>query len=99
VFLHLRREHGRLLQGEIAYSLTASGREVDFVVGDLFEQRAARLVQAYATLADPATPTPEVVAPTEAMAETGLSQADIVTLHEEETIDTNAGAIHVVPAW
>jgi hypothetical protein len=44
VFLHLRREHGRLLQGEIAYSLTASGREVDFVVGDLFEQRAARRV-------------------------------------------------------
>jgi hypothetical protein len=88
VFLHLRREHGRLLQGEIAYSLTASGREVDFVVGDLFEQRAARLVQACARLADPATPTREVVAPTEAMAETGLSQADIVTLHEEETIDT-----------
>ena len=44
VFLHLRREHGRLLQGEIAYSLTASGREVDFVVGDLLDQRAARRV-------------------------------------------------------
>jgi hypothetical protein len=99
VFLHLRRHHGRLLQGEIAYYLTASGREVDFVVGDLFEQRAGRLVQVCATLADPATRAREVVALTEAMAETGVTQADIVTLHEEETIDTGVGAIRVVPAW
>jgi len=99
VFLHLRRAHGRLLQGEIAYYLTASGREVDFVVGDLFEQRAGRLVQASATLADPATRTREVVALTEAMAETGVRQAEIVTLHEEETINTTNGTIRVVPAW
>ncbi len=99
VYLHLRREHGRLLQGEIAYYLTASGREVDFVVGDLFEQRAGRLVQSCATLADPATRTREVTALTEAMAETGVSQAEIVALHEEETIETDAGVIRVVPAW
>ena len=99
VFLQLRREHGRLLQGEIAYYLTASGREVDFVVGDLFEQRAGRLVQACTTLADPATRAREVVALTEAMAETGVTRAEVVTLHEEETIDTDEGAIRVVPAW
>ena len=99
VFLHLRREHGRLLHCEIAYYLTAAGREVDFVVGDLSEQRAGRLVQACTTLADPATRTREVVALMEAMAETGVTQAEIVTLHEEETIDTDAGAIRVVPAW
>ena len=99
VFLHPRRQHSRLLQGEIAYYLTASGREVDFVVGDLFEQRAGRLVQACATLADASTQTREVVALTEAMIETGVSQSEIVTLHEEETIDTDAGVIRVVPAW
>jgi predicted AAA+ superfamily ATPase len=99
VFLHLRREHGRLLQGEIAYYLTASGREVDFAVGDLFEQRAGRLVQACTTLADPATREREVRALTDAMNETGVTSAEIVTLHEEETIDTDAGSIRVVPAW
>lgn len=40
----------------------------------------------------------EVGALTEAMVETGVSRATIVTLHEEETIDTDAGAIRVVPA-
>lgn len=99
VFLHLRRQHGRLLQGEIAYYVTASGKEVDFVVGDLFEQRAGRLVQACTTLADPATRTREVLALREAMGETRTRQADIVTLQEEETIDTDAGVIRVVPAW
>jgi hypothetical protein len=51
------------------------------------------------TLADPATRTREVGALTEAKIETGVGEADIVTSHEEETIDTDAGAIRVVPAW
>jgi hypothetical protein len=99
VFLELRRRHGRLLQGEISYYLTASGREVDFALGDLHEQRVGRLVQACATLADPATRAREVEALAEAMAETGLAEADIVTLHEDARIETPAGAIRVVPAW
>jgi predicted AAA+ superfamily ATPase len=99
VFLELRRRHGRLLQGQVSYYLTASGREVDFVVGDLFEQRAGRLVQVCASLAEATTRTREVRALTEAMTETGLRSAEIVTLHEEETITTDAGTIAVVPAW
>ena len=99
VFLELRRRHGRLLQGQVSYYLTASGREVDFVVGDLFEQRAGRLVQVCASLTEPTTRTRELRALTEAMAETGLRTAEIVTLHEEETITTETGAISVVPAW
>ena len=99
VFLELRRRHGRLLQGQVSYYLTRSGHEVDFVVGDLFDQRAGRLLQACASLAEPATRAREVRALTEAMTETGLSTAEIVTLHEEETIRTDAGEISVVPAW
>ena len=99
VFLELRRRHGRLLQGQVSYYLTTSGREVDFVVGDLFEQRAGRLLQACASLAEPTTRAREIRALTEAMTETGLRTAEIVTLHEEETITTDAGAIAVVPAW
>ena len=99
VFLELRRRHGRLLQGQVSYYLTASGREVDFVVGDLFEQRAGRLLQVCASLAEPTTRTREIRALTEAMTETGLRTAEIVTLHDDETITTDAGAITVVPAW
>ena len=99
VYLHLRRQHGRLLQGEVAYYLTASGREVDFVVGDMYESRAGRLVQACTTLADPATRTREVGALAEAMAETGVRRGEIVTLHDEERIDTGDGVIRVAPAW
>ena len=99
VFLELRRRHGRLLQGQVSYYLTRSGHEVDFVVGDLFEQRAGRLVQVCASLAEPATRTREIRALTEAMTETGLRTAEIVTLHEQEAITTDAGAIAVAPAW
>jgi predicted AAA+ superfamily ATPase len=79
--------------------LTRSGREVDFVVGDVFEQRAGRLLQVCSSLSEPATRAREVRALTEAMAETGLSVAEIVTLHEEDTISTDAGVIAVGPAW
>ena len=99
VFLELRRRHGRLLRGEVCYYLTRAGREVDFVVGDVFEHKAGRLVQACASLADPATRAREVRALSEALEETGLESGEIVTLEEAETIETEAGAIHVVPAW
>lgn len=99
VFLELRRSQGRLLQGQVSYYITATGHEVDFVVGDVFEQRAGRLVQSCASLADPATREREVRALTEAMGETGLQTGEIVTLLDEETIETEAGIIHAIPAW
>lgn len=99
VFLELRRRQGRLLQGQVSYYLTTSGYEVDFVVGDVFEQRAGRLVQSCASLAEPATREREIRALTEAMSETGLLSGEIVTLFDEETIETGAGIIHMVPAW
>ncbi len=99
VFLELRRRHGRLLRGEVCYYLTNSGHEVDFVVGDVFEQRAGRLVQSCASLRDPGTREREVRALREAMEETGLATGEIVTVDDEETIETEAGTIHVVPAW
>lgn len=99
VFLQLRRRHGRLRQGEVSYYVTGSGREVDFVVGDVFEQRAGRLVQASASMSEPTTRAREIEALQEGMRETGLQKAEIVTLFEEETLTTDAGVIHVVPAW
>ena len=99
VFLELRRRHGRLLQGQVSYYLTASGHEVDFVVGDLFHQRAGRLVQACADLSAPQVREREVRALVEAMTETGLDRGEIVTLREEGMVKTEAGTIRIVPAW
>jgi predicted AAA+ superfamily ATPase len=99
VFLELRRRHGRLVQGQVCYYRTASGREVDFAVGDVFEQRVSRLVQSCVSLGGEATREREVGALVQAMSETGLKRAEIVTLHEEHTISVDGGVIRVVPAW
>jgi predicted AAA+ superfamily ATPase len=99
VFMELRRRHGRLLQGQVSYYLTNSGRKVDFVVGDVFDGRAGRLVQVCASLDAPGTRKREIEAISEAMAETGLSQAEIVTLGDNEIVDTPTGTVRVVPAW
>jgi hypothetical protein len=99
VFLALRRRHGRSIHGEVSYYITASGREVDFVVGDVFQGRALRLVQACADLSQPGVREREVGALAEAMAETGLRQGEVVTLREGASIKTPAGTIRLVPAW
>ena len=65
----------------------------------MFEQRPGRLLQVSASLAAPTTRAREIRALSEAMAETGLRSAEIVTLHEDETITTDAGTITVLPAW
>src|SRR5690606_22190950 len=99
VFLELRRRHGRLLQGQVSYYLTASGRGVDVVGGEGFGARVGRLVRAGVSRADPDTRTREVDGLTEAMAEAGLDQAVIVTLAEDEVIEAESGTSRVVPAW
>lgn len=99
VFLALRRHHGRMIHGEVSYYITGTGREVDFVVGDVSQERATRLVQACVDLSAPGVRELELGALVEAMQETGLPQGEIVSLRDEETIDTEAGRIRVVPAW
>ena len=92
VFVALRR-----VTQEIFYYKTKNGREVDFIAR--LPDRSLRLVQVCETLADPQTRKREVQALAEAMAELGLSQATIVTRHEDEEIVAGQGAILVVPAW
>ena len=57
------------------------------------------MVQVGAPLAQPSTRAREIRALSEALTETGLRSAEIVTLHEEETLTTEAGTITVLPAW
>jgi hypothetical protein len=92
VFLELRRKHAT-----IEYYKTRSGREVDFLVTDRSGRQT--LVQAAAVLRDAETRTRELKALDEAMVELGLNRAVIVTLDQEENLETGCGRIEITPAW
>jgi len=92
VFMELRR-----LQEAIEYYKTASGREVDFVVTDRKGRKF--LIQVTAEIDKATTRSREIKALEEAMKELAVSKALVVTLSHEEHLKTEAGFIHVLPAW
>jgi len=85
------------LQETIEYYKTASGREVDFVVTDRKGRKF--LIQVAAEIDKPTTRSREIKALEQAMKELALSKAVVVTLNHEEHLKTEAGLIHVLPAW
>jgi len=87
VFVELRRT-----SPELSYARTKSGYEIDFVT-------ASGLVQACASIADPATREREVRALREAMATLGQNSATIVTLATDEELRVPEGTIRVMPMW
>jgi len=92
VFLELRRYHGT-----IEYYKTADNREVDFFVTDRMGQKT--LIQVSAAMDEPTTRSREINALSEAMEECDLNEATVVTLNQEEHLDTGSGNIHILPAW
>ena len=99
VYLELRRQLGTLADRAISYVRTSNGYEVDFAVEPVASGESLRLVQACARLNGPGTREREVRALREAMSETGVTTATVVTLSERETIETDAGTIVALPAW
>ncbi len=87
VFIELRRT-----SAELAYARTPSGYEVDFVT-------PSGLIQACASIGDPATRDREIRALREAMASLGHKEAAIVTLAAAEEIRVPEGTIRVLPMW
>jgi predicted AAA+ superfamily ATPase len=87
VFIELRRA-----SSELAYLRTASGYEIDFVT-------PSGLVQACASIDDPATRDREVRALREAMAAFDYKEATIVTIADSEEIRITEGTIRVLPFW
>jgi predicted AAA+ superfamily ATPase len=87
VFGELRRA-----SPDLAYVRTASGYEVDFLT-------PSGLVQACASIDDPATREREVRALRESMAELGHNEATIVTLTTDEELRVAEGTIRAVPLW
>ena len=99
VYLELRRRYPNFRQGGISYYLTASRREVDFVLGDINQGPPQALIQACAETGEPETRRRETEALEEAMTELKIKKSMIITLYEREDIKTAAGRIMVRPAW
>lgn len=91
VFLELRRSTDM-----IEYYRTKKGHEVDFLITDRTGRRS--LIQVSADMTAQDTRHRELRALSEAMKECDLKQATIVTLNQEETIETKAGHIQILPA-
>ena len=76
---------------------TEAGYEVDFIARSPDEPPA--LIQACESLRDPATRERELRALAAGMKERGIARGTVVTLDDDERIDTSAGPVEVVPAW
>jgi predicted AAA+ superfamily ATPase len=98
VYLELRRRTRDRREGGVSYYVTQSGREVDFVVGDAEESRATALLQVCAEMGQGDTRCRELLALEEAMGETGVQSATVVTLRESGSEQTEHGSISLVPA-
>ena len=92
VFMELRRR-----TQWIEYYRTQSGREVDFYVQDTSGK--IYLIQSAAWMEDKKTALREITALSEAMQECQVPEACIVSFNTEKYVDTDAGLIHVLPAW
>ncbi|MCK5690605.1 ATP-binding protein, partial [Myxococcota bacterium] len=92
VFTALRRVYPKLY-----YYKTRKGREVDFVAP--LRDGSRILVQVCETMAAPTTREREVRALSEAMSESGVRSATIVTRDEKEEILIDDKTIQVLPAW
>jgi len=92
VFISLRR-----LWPQISYYRSRTGRETDFLVTR--HGQSPLLVQVCETMADPATRHREMSALADAMAETGIREATVVTAGEDNEFRLAEGVVHIVPAW
>lgn len=92
VFLDLRR------RGQsIAYYRSGEGVEVDFLVSDSRGEMEA--IQVCETLSDPSTRLREIRGLEILMEQRRVSILTLVTLDEEDTVETRGGPVAVVPAW
>lgn len=101
VFDHLRRR-APLRPGAISRAFVGEGArrcEIDFVVGDALAMERVEIIQVSSKIDDQKTFDREMSALETAMAQFECRESTIVTLNDEDTIETQAGTVSVVPAW
>jgi predicted AAA+ superfamily ATPase len=95
VFMTLRRSNYL-----IEYYKTAKGREVDFLAtSDREDKPLFSLIQVATDLENRDTKNREIKALEKAMQECGFRIGTIVTMNQQERIETETGHIDIVPAW
>lgn len=101
VYLELRRRMaGRRTEAITSYTVPGpSGQKVDFLLGDALAAEPYALIQVTVSMESPKTRKRELDSLEAAMKATGLSEGLVVTLREEEVLETEAGTIRIVPAW
>jgi len=98
VYLELRRRYGRLAESMITWVKTSSGKEVDFVIDDPVRGGPPALVQVCVHMDEPSTRDREIGALMEAMTDLGAGSATIVTMTDDELVETDVGPIRIMPA-
>ncbi|NGX53638.1 MAG: hypothetical protein K1000chlam4_00354, partial [Chlamydiae bacterium] len=80
---------------ELYYFVTEKGQEVDFFIQ--YPDQTRELFQVSLSLKRESTLKREVSALEQAMKETGLERASIITLDEEKSLATESGEIQIIP--
>jgi predicted AAA+ superfamily ATPase len=83
----------------VSYYRTAQGHEVDFAVDPVTADGSLRLIQACTDIERADTVTREAQALDEAMAETGVSRATLVSLAASGELQMQNGTVEIVPFW
>ncbi len=101
VYLELRRRMaGRRTEAITSYTVPGpNNQKVDFLLGDALATEPYALIQVTASMESPKTRKRELDSLEAAMKATGLREGFVVTLREEEVLETEAGTIRIVPAW
>lgn len=101
VYLELRRRMAGRRTDTITSFTAPSDRKqkVDFLIGDSLGLEPYELCQASLSIASESTRKRELGSLVAAMKATKLESGKIITLNEEEVVETEAGKIDVVPAW
>lgn len=101
VYLELRRRvAGRRTDTITSFTVPNNKRQkIDFLIGDSLGIEPYELCQASLSIASESTRKREVDSLVAAMKATKLENGTIITLNDEETIETEAGRIDVIPAW
>ena len=101
VFNKLRRSLPTSRVGGISKAIVNNGgrHEIDFVVGDALALEQPDLVQVSADIGDSKTKKREISSLESAMKQFQAKESWLVTIDEEEEMETGTGIIHIVPAW
>ncbi len=101
VFNKLRRDKATSRIGGISKAIVNNGgrHEIDFVVGDALALEQPKIVQVCVDIGDGKTREREISSLETAMRQFQVNESWLVTIDDEEDVESGDGIVHIVPAW